>query len=227
MPPAVVHTAVTNINARIRNEICYETIKRLSDHNLMSDFTNCKSVKSMVKEEEGFIHKLLSEYALDDRMTCDLKKALLQRYIPKCITAGTKGVVRGNKFNQIIKEKLVRFNFDPERFEVCFEKNCLQHSTPEIPDWFIRERSNGNTLIGMNQTDLWGGGHQTNRGSKYIHGNAPTSSKKILCVVCNEIELKTKKSKTFKLFSEGFARDTLCYPNGLERIIMNFFDHDK
>ena len=209
------------------NEICYETIKKLSDTNLISEFSNCKSVKSLMKHEDVFINNLLSKCSLDDNVMNDLKQSLLQRYIPKCIPAGTKGVVRGNKFNQIIREKLVSLKLDNKRFEICFEKNCLQHSTPEIPDWYIREISSGNTLIGMNQTDLWGGGHQSNRGSKYIHGNTPTSQKKILCVVCNEIELKTNKSKTYKLFSHGFANDTLCYPNGLKRVINQFFNQDK
>jgi len=227
MAQNTVYRVVSEINARIKKEICYETIKKLSEPNLMDEFTNCKSVKSLMKQEDCFIHTLLSECELDNRKIIYLKEALLQRYIPKCIPSGTKGVIRGNKFNQIVKEKLVTMNFDEEKFEICFEKNCLQHSTAEIPDWYIRDVSSGRTLIGMNQTDLWGGGHQSNRGSKYIHGNTPTVDKKIICVVCNEIQLKTTKSKTYKLFSEGFTNDTLCYPNGIERIIKDFFNHYK
>lgn len=34
-----------NINARIKEEICYETIEELSDNKLICEYKGCKSVK--------------------------------------------------------------------------------------------------------------------------------------------------------------------------------------
>jgi len=66
----------------------------------------------------------------------------------------------------------------------------------------------------MNQLDLWSGGHQINRGSKYlIDSKLNTENTKLLCVVCNEIKFKTSKNKAFKFFEIGFKNDTLCYLN--------------
>lgn len=63
----------------------------------------------------------------------------------------------------------------------------------------------------MNQLDLWGGGQQLNRGSKYIENNKHnTKDSKLLCVVCNEIQFKSK-NKAYALFVTGFEKDTLCY----------------
>ena len=65
----------------------------------------------------------------------------------------------------------------------------------------------------MNQLDLWGGGQQLNRGSKYIENNKHNNeNSKLLCVVCNEIQFKNK-NKAYKL----------CYLNNLEHIIRKYF----
>jgi hypothetical protein len=50
----------------------------------------------------------------------------------------------------------------------------------------------------MNQLDLWSGGQQTNRGSKYLFDNKLNTEKtKLLCVVCNDTTIKTTKCKAF------------------------------
>ena len=110
------------------------------------------------------------------------------------------------------------------RFEICFEKKCEYHLTSEIPDWYILEKSSNKIIIGMNQLDLWGGGHQLNRGSKYLENNEHnTEHSKLLCVICNEIEFKSEKNKAFKLFQTGFKNNTLCYINNLHQIITSYF----
>jgi len=74
----------------------------------------------------------------------------------------------------------------------------------------------------MNQLDLWGGGHQLNRGSKYIDNNKHnTENSKLLCVVCNE---KQFKSKAYTLFKNVFENNTLCYLNNLHNIIISYFN---
>lgn len=90
------------------------------------------------------------------------------------------------------------------------------------PDWYILEKSTNKIIIGMNQLDLWGGGQQLNRGSKYLE-NKNDENIKLLCVVCNEIQFKTE-TKAFKLFEIGFRNDTLCYLNNLENIIKSYYN---
>ena len=75
----------------------------------------------------------------------------------------------------------------------------------------------------MNQLDLWGGGQQLNRGSKYIENNKHnTKDSKLLCVVCNEIQFKSK-NKAYALIVTGFEKNTLCYLNNLQNIITSYF----
>jgi hypothetical protein len=77
----------------------------------------------------------------------------------------------------------------------------------------------------MNQLDLWGGGQQLNRGSKYLENNKHNNSNsKLLCVVCNEIQLKSNKNKIYNLFDIGFNNNTLSYVNNIQNIISLYFD---
>jgi len=83
----------------------------------------------------------------------------------------------------------------------------------------------------MNQLDLWSGGHQTNRGAKYIDienknkddSSSNSNNSKLLCVVCYEIQFRSDKNKAYKLFVSGFENNTLCYLKNLSNIIRSYF----
>jgi len=156
------------------------------------------------------------------------KKLLINDYILDLIPAGTKGVIRGNKFNSIVKDTINNLHLSDERFKICFEKQCdsnIISEISEIPDWYILEKSTGRVIIGMNQLDLWGGGQQLNRGSKYLINNINNTKKsKFLCVICNKIKLKNNKNKAYKFFEVGYRNNTLCYIKNIESIIKNFFN---
>jgi predicted glycosyltransferase len=132
-------------------------------------------------------------------------------------------------FNAIIKklieDLILKLGPVKEDFEVAFEKKSKEYHTTEIPDWYILEKSTNKIIIGMNQLDLWRGGQQINRGSKYLENNKHNSEKsKLLCVVCNMIQFTSEKNKAYNLFKCGFENNTLCYLNNLENIIMSYFN---
>jgi len=204
-----------SINERIKKEICYNTISELTDEKLMSQYIKCPSVKKEIKKLESILDKYIDE---------KVKNQIIKEYFIELIPPGTKGVIRGNKFNKIVKTFITNLKLD-DRFEIYFEKKCEEYLTTEIPDWYILEKSTNKIIIGMNQLDLWGGGHQSNRGSKYLE-NKNDENIKLLCVVCNEIEFKTK-TKAFKLFEIGFRNNTLCYLNNLENIIKSYYNYNE
>lgn len=208
--------SMEDINARIKKEICYKTLEELTDKNLMCEYKECDSVKKEIKKLGDVLEKYTDE---------ETKQKIIQEYLLELIPAGTKGVIRGNKFNNIVKNFITNLELDTDRFEICFEKKCEDHFTTEIPDWYILEKSTNKIIIGMNQLDLWGGGQQLNRGSKYIENNKHNNeNSKLLCVVCNEIQFKSKKNKAYNLFENGFDNNTLCYLNNLENIINTYFN---
>jgi hypothetical protein len=204
------------INTRIKQEICYETLEKLTDTNLIYEYKKCNSVKNEIKKLSDILEKYIEE---------EIKQKIIEEYLLELIPVGTKGVIRGNKFNNIVKDFIINLKLDTERFEICFEKKCKFHITTEIPDWYIMEKSSNKIIIGMNQLDLWKGGQQLNRGSKYIENNKHNNdNSKLLCVVCNEIQFKNNKNKAYKLFEIGFRNNTLCYLNNLKNIIISYFN---
>jgi hypothetical protein len=208
--------SMEDINARIKQEICYETLEELTDAKLMREYTDCNSVKNEITKLEDVLAKYTDE---------ETTQKIIQEYLLQLIPAGTKGVIRGNKFNNIVKQFITKLALDAERFEICFEKKCEGHFTSEIPDWYVLEKSTNKIIIGMNQLDLTSGGHQINRGYKYLIDNKHNNeNSKLLCVICNEMQFKSKKNKAYKLFETGFACNTLCYLNNLHNIINSYFN---
>ena len=212
----MVEQNIETINMRIKQEICYKTLAELTDTKLMSQYKECNSVKNEIKKLSEILIKYTDE---------ETKEKIIFEYLVQLIPPGTKGVIRGNKFNNIVKQFITKLALDTERFDICFEKECNTHLTSEKPDWYILEKSTNKILIGMNQLDLWGGGQQLNRGYKYIENNKHNNiNSKLLCVICNEIQFKSKKNKTYKLFKIGFENNTLTYLNNLQNIISSYFN---
>ncbi len=206
------------INSRIKNELCLNILDRLKNENLINIYTNTVSVKNKI----SILENILKNNNIDDIKI----KNIINDYITNIIPPGTKGVIRGNLFNQIVKKYIHDINLDENLYNIEFEKKCIHVNTDEIPDWYIHEISTNKTLIGMNQLDLWGGGEQLNRGYKYIVNSEFRNNKniKLLCVIANTIILKSAKNKVYNIFDIGFTNNTLCYITNLKNIIHTFFN---
>jgi hypothetical protein len=197
---------IKHINNTIIKQISKDVLIQLTDKNLLDDYLKCKSVNNSINK----LMNVLKEVGIQDDKIIEIKN----KYILELIPAGTKGVIRGNKFNQLVKNYITNLKLDTKIYEICFEKKYEYIKTSEIPDWYIKNKKNNKIIIGMNQLDLWGGGQQINRGSKYlIECKFNNENTKLLCLVCNEIKFKTSKSKAFNFFEIGFKNNTLCYLN--------------
>jgi hypothetical protein len=204
---------LNKINKRIKDEICYNTIKILDDNNLINEYKECNSVKKEINKLENILNLYINDV--------DIIKNIINDYLLELIPAGTKGVIRGNKFNTIIKNYIIKLNIDINKYDIQFEKKCEYHITSEIPDWYILDKSSKKIIIGMNQLDLWNG----RSSNKYIENNKHnTYNSKLLCVICNDIYFKTNKNKIYKLFKIGFENNTLTYLNNLGNIINSYFN---
>jgi predicted transcriptional regulator len=203
------------INKRIEKELCYDTIEKLSDVNLLDEYKNSKSVKNEINK----LSEILQKHKINDVTT----SSIVNDYLLELIPPGTKGVIRGNEFNRIIKNEILNLKLDEKEYDVSFEKECSLCKTSEKPDWYIIQKATNKVMIGMNQLDLWNGGQQLNRGYKYLVDNKINTEKsKLLCVVCNNVKINNK-NKIYTLFKTGFDNNTLCYIKNLSNIIKIFF----
>lgn len=209
---------IAYINTRIEKEVCQKTINSLKDEMLIDTYKQTPSVqKNITKLRTVLAKQHIPEQQQDD---------IINDYVLELVPPGTKGVIRGNKFNKIVEDHLTyAFQEKTERFDVKFESVHPSFPTTEIPDWYIFDKVTGKIMIGMNQLDLWGGGQQINRGSKYLVNNKHNTEKsKLVCVVSNMVKIRSHKNKVFKLFDVGFENNTLCYLNGLMPIVSEYFN---
>jgi len=213
---------IQEINKRIELEHSKEIEDLLSDNNLMQSYLEQNSSKKNLL----YFTKLFRENDLNDEKIDFLIEKL--KTDDKIVSPGAKGVIRGNRFNLIIKAELLDFNKYPEfvneRFLLKFERKIEgSNHSKEKPDFTIEDTLTGKKIIGMNQYDLDGGGHQLNRGRKYICENGNKGNIKYLCVIAKKTLFKNI-CDSFNVYEQGFRENTLCYINNLRPIIKDFFN---
>ena len=85
---------IDEINRIIKESVCYETIRELSDAKLLPYYKECLSVKKEIIKLEDVLKKYIDDAT---------KQKIIDEYLLELIPAGTKGVIRGNRFNNIVK----------------------------------------------------------------------------------------------------------------------------
>ena len=93
---------ILKINNRINQEYCDETSNKLSDENLLEEYKKSQSVKKQI----DILAKLLNQHHISD----EVNHNIIKEYTPNLIPPGTKGVIRGNTFNKIIKDCVILIN---------------------------------------------------------------------------------------------------------------------
>ena len=221
-----INMNLKDVNDKIKKDFCKETAEYLTDSSLMSEYVNSYSVKEKFNNIKNILSECCDEVDIEEFE--DEKEKLINSMMKKLslsiIPPGTKGVIRGNKFNTIIKDMIESMELSEEEYEVAFEKKYHEYETSERPDWYILHKETKKVIIGMNQLSIVGGGQQLNRGSKYISNSSKFNDDKckLLCVICNYEQFKSK-NKSFKLFKEGFENKTLVYPKTLKNSILEYF----
>ena len=103
---------IKDINTRIGKEYSEDVTFQISDEKLIDKYKECQSVKNSVDE----LATILKKHSIEDSKI----ERILEDYLPKLIPPGTKGVIRGNKFNQIIKEKIENMGLDKKNIFYLF-----------------------------------------------------------------------------------------------------------
>jgi hypothetical protein len=200
------------INTFVKDQ--YRELPELNDEYLIANY--CKS-KSVIKRN-NLIKNILLDAGLTHSKCSEISRKLLINVI---VPPGTKSTIRGNRFNDIIAKELLK-NIKKQNLQLQREK---KHSMfHEIPDWIITK--NNKTLVGFNQISLFGGGHQLNRGSKYIlddsfHRKLNKANIKMVCVVKDLPFNKTGKS--YDILLKGIQKKRLYCIGGLKKMCNDYF----
>ena len=66
----------------------------------MCEYILCNSVKNEIKKLGDVLEKYTDE---------ETKQNIINDYLLQLIPAGTKGVIRGNRFNNIVKQRIAKY----------------------------------------------------------------------------------------------------------------------
>lgn len=138
---------------------------------------------------------------------------------------GIKAALRGNHFNRVVSDTIKAIIKNKKHIEFKTEISHCQFD--EKLDWYLYNTRSKNIIAGFNQIDLWNGGAQYNRASKYIlgesfHKHLSKRKIKLLCVVYNSPNKVRINTKLYKILSVGFHKKRICYLKGLKKIINEF-----
>ena len=199
----------------------YKELSQLQDDMLTADYYCTKSVKKRVE----FVKKLLLDAGLSHFKSHEICKKLMMNCL---VPAGTKSKVRGDHFNHIIANE-ISISLKKLKIEGCVFLTEKSHAMfHEIPDWIITNKDK--ILVGFNQISLFGGGHQVNRGGKYImddaiHRKLARENIKMVCVV-KDIPIQ-KHGKSHNILIKGIKTQRLFCIRGLRKLIKDYFVNTK
>lgn len=136
-------------------------------------------------------------------------------FLKMIIKSGTLGVIRGKIFSDYIYNILCAKYKINQNVEIKREFK-INHNINEISDFYICNKKNGKEIIIMAQIDLWTGGQQLNRLSKYVNLSLKikkeNSKRNLFCVVAKKYIFKNLKTKTSKFLAEGIENKVIFYP---------------
>ena len=201
----------------------YKTYDILEDDMMMSYYKEAPSVKKTIQS----LYEVFTKHNINRNQA----KSIIRHMLPMVIPPGTKSKLKGDILNNIVKRNLNKIyrSLDKSRYILRYEQKCP--GLQEIPDWYLEDKVNHRILVGYNQMDLWTGGHQVNRGGKYIldrtfHKRLARKNIRLVCVVCKKaplVDMKRRKvSKVQQILRTGILNDLLFYPDNVKSIIEDF-----
>lgn len=191
----------------------------LKEDNFKQAYMESPAVKRIEKE--------ISDVLTSERISCKKTKSIIGRISHLFIPPGAKGSIRGLQFNKLVKmqlERLLKSIYRCKNITLSFEQN--NHNLYEKADWILTKKNKNGTsmLIGYNQLDLWDGGAQINRASKYIlddllHSTLSKKRIKMVSVIARKPPAFQEGNKIYKIFDVGFRKKRLFYVRGLMKFV--------
>ena len=96
------------INNRIRKEFCPETSNKLSSKVLLPEYLKSNAVKRNINHLKSILR--------NNNVNEEDSKNIINEYIHKLIPPGTKGSIRGQTFNSIIKYHILSIPLSAKYF---------------------------------------------------------------------------------------------------------------
>ena len=200
----------------------------LTDDDMFAYFRKSPSVQHRC----DVLRRALESHGMSAVTTASVVREVFDELL---VPPGVKAYTRGMLFNQIVQTELTDVLCDcQERFVLSFERPLP--IVAEIPDWTLVDAITGRVLIGMNQIDVWSGGHQLNRAGKYVLDDRlherlrDEHDARMIAVVAHELPDRTRRgSKVDRLRRhiipwQAPATARMCWPRDLEAVVTSWME---
>lgn len=174
------------------------------------------------KDRMATIESIISETV---NISTNRRQMLVSKLMKHFVPHGIKSSLHGIQFNKEVSKRItpivkrkphIIFSLEPTH-KLLFEK----------PDWMLYNTRTRSTLVGYNQIDLWTGGHQINRGAKYIldkalHAKLSRHKVKLVAIVAGPPATLTPGTKKYDIINTGIEKRRLFTPSTLPSLIREF-----
>lgn len=226
---------IENLNKEIKNRYDLSSIynDQLADDMLIDKFMKAKSTKIKLKNIKTSLLTIFKNYNVEQKSNKDELIIMTNGHLIlldetiKCLSQfiiepGVKGMIRGNKFNEIVFHFLKNEIKNLDNLKLKKERKIKFLN--EKADWVLTNKKTNKKLIGYNQLTLWGGGQQSNRAGYYINNNdisnkCINNNSLLVCVIARYPGIIKSENKIYKLFYDGFRNGTLYYLFDLKNVI--------
>lgn len=206
---------VRQVNDRLRDDVCRDTLAAISDETLSPLFEQSPDIKKLLRGIDDVL------FVAD--IHASVHANIYNRIRPLLIPEAVKTATRIRVFYEIVETAITAIGLSSDRFDVAFNTRCPLPAVDHVPDWYILEKATNKLLVGMNQLNLSGRSNHTRRATAYIESGADDNSNlKYLCVLGNH-ERALVKGPTHALFVAGFKHTTICFVKQLRDVITAYF----
>lgn len=190
---------------------------------LRTDKVDIRYDNSILERYKQRLFELLNPIYIPKNLLEDIATTLL----PHFISTGAKASIRGNYFNKIVSfeiKRLIR-----RKPHITFSTEVRHGLLHEKADWILYNKRTKQTLLGFNQIDLWSGGHQLNRGSKYVldkylHQRLSKQRVKLINVIAEGPRKLTKGTKKYDVVNTGILNNRLFTMTTLKPYVQEFIN---
>jgi hypothetical protein len=227
----------------------HRDVPEMSTESIAVSCANAASCRSRMDQVAAVLRQAKVRKATSLRIMAKLRPLLVPAGLKAKVRGDTFNAVVARQLTGI-RDELAALH-PALAFDLRFEQPHANANLHEIPDWTMRVSRRAeaardavatrsqrrraaqvqkevpeHTFVGYNQLDMWSGGHQLNRGSKYIldpciHRRMQRARITLLCVVYSKptAAKPANATKAARIVASGIANHRLCNVGTLARTL--------
>lgn len=202
------------VNRWVDNNYDKKIEEQLEFKHCIDQYLDSPAVHEVMRCFEKSFKESVSNLTSDTEQINKCFKIFANLQMEKLVPPGTKGVIKGNKFRDIVYDeirRLLEVRHDFAEFKIMKEPPTYEGDTK--PDISIQK---GKIVLPIFvQLDFHRGGAQQNRGKSYVLNK--------VCVICGKPPKFRRETVVYNIYKNGIKNHTLYYVSNLSNCLAQYF----